>query len=219
MNPIALLASLAVLALALTAEENPWEKAIQNFEAKDQETPPPAHPILFTGSSSIGFWKVDESFPDLPVLNRGFGGSTFADLDLFAERLVYPYDPAAIVVYSGDNDVAKGRASETIVASFAGFMKQVRAKLPEVPVFIIGVKPSPSRMQYIDAMKRVNAGLEQAAQADPQLTYIDVATPMLGKDGQPRAELFRRDNLHMNEEGYKLWTSLLRPLLPASKAE
>ncbi|MCC6144739.1 MAG: hypothetical protein IT368_13110, partial [Candidatus Hydrogenedentes bacterium] len=126
---------------------------------------------------------------------------------------------AAIVVYSGDNDVAKGTPPEEVLKSFTGFMAQVRAKYPEVPVFIIGVKPSPSRMKHIEAMRKVNAGIEKAAADDAHMTYVDVMTPMLGEDGQPRKELFLKDNLHMNPEGYKLWTSLLTPRLPKPKAE
>ncbi len=36
---------------------------------------------------------------------------------------------------------------------------------------------------------------------------------MLGKNGWPRGELFLFDCLHLNKEGYKLWTSLLKPHL------
>jgi lysophospholipase L1-like esterase len=46
-----------------------------------------------------------------------------------------------------------------------------------------------------------------------RLTFIDTYSPMLNPDGQPRAELFQKDNLHMNAEGYKLWTSLIKPRL------
>ena len=55
---------------------------------------------------------------------------------------------------------------------------------------------------------------------DPKLAFLDCATPMLGADGKPRPELFKADGLHLNEEGYKLWSGLLRPLLdqPAPKS-
>jgi hypothetical protein len=32
------------------------------------------NPVLFIGSSSIVFWETAKSFPDLPLINRGFGG-------------------------------------------------------------------------------------------------------------------------------------------------
>jgi lysophospholipase L1-like esterase len=36
---------------------------------------------------------------------------------------------------------------------------------------------------------------------------------MLGEDGQPRPELFAADKLHLNQTGYRLWSSSVRPYL------
>jgi lysophospholipase L1-like esterase len=35
---------------------------------------------------------------------------------------------------------------------------------------------------------------------------------MLGPDGKPRADLLQEDGLHLNKQGYELWTRLLRPV-------
>ena len=45
------------------------------------------------------------------------------------------------------------------------------------------------------------------------MRFIDVATPMLGSDGQPRPELFGPDRLHMNRAGYALWRDIVAPHL------
>ena len=50
-------------------------------------------------------------------------------------------------------------------------------------------------------------------ETDERLEYVDIDAPMIGEDGQPRAELFRKDGLHLNPDGYRLWTSLVRPHL------
>ena len=47
------------------------------------------------------------------------------------------------------------------------------------------------------------------------LKFIDVFPRMLGPDGLPRPDIFSPDRLHMNAEGYKLWTEIIRPFLPA----
>jgi lysophospholipase L1-like esterase len=36
---------------------------------------------------------------------------------------------------------------------------------------------------------------------------------MLDAQGEPRAELFRWDGLHMNAKGYAVWTSIIKPVL------
>ena len=87
-----------------------WEKEIAAFEAADQKQPPPKGGIVFVGSSSIRLWDVKKSFPGLPVINRGFGGSQIEDSTHFAERIVFPYEPCAVVFYAGDNDIASGKS-------------------------------------------------------------------------------------------------------------
>ena len=42
------------------------------------------------------------------------------------------------------------------------------------------------------------------AATDERLDYIDVFTPMLSAQLQPRPELFRSDGLHLDEDGYAL---------------
>ena len=46
-----------------------------------------------------------------------------------------------------------------------------------------------------------------------RLTYVDVASGMLDDAGQPRKEIFKEDNLHMNRGGYEIWRDALRPVL------
>jgi hypothetical protein len=65
-----------------------WEKDMAAFEAQDAKSPPAKGGIVFVGSSSIRLWNVKESFPDLDIINRGFGGSQTIDSVHFAPRIV-----------------------------------------------------------------------------------------------------------------------------------
>src|SRR6188472_1822642 len=70
-----------------------WEAEFKKWETAEEQTPPPAEPILFVGSSSIRLWKLSESFPNLPVINHGFGGSQAADTLAHLDRIVLRYKP------------------------------------------------------------------------------------------------------------------------------
>ena len=62
-----------------------------------------------------------------------------------------------------------------------------------------------------------NELLKRECETDPLLTYVDVAGPMFTADGELRPELFIKDRLHMNREGYKIWRDVVRDaLLPDS---
>ena len=84
-----------------------WESAIVAYEVVDVEDPPDPGSIVFVGSSSILFWgTLSDDMAPMPVLNRGFGGSVIAHSTHFADRIVLPYQPRAVVMYAGDNDIA-----------------------------------------------------------------------------------------------------------------
>jgi lysophospholipase L1-like esterase len=190
-----------------------WEKEIAAFERRDRDKPPSKNGLLFVGSSSIRLWNLSKSFPDLTTINRGFGGSGLADAVHFAPRIVLKYEPRVIVLYAGDNDIAAGKTPEQVGADFRDFVQTVHKKLPKTRIIFLSIKPSIQRWRLIDTIRKANALVEAECNKGERLRYLDVATPMLGSDGKPRSELFAKDGLHLNEEGYKLWASALLPIL------
>ncbi|HYR58198.1 MAG TPA: SGNH/GDSL hydrolase family protein [Chthoniobacteraceae bacterium] len=219
-----LLPLIAALCVALSpccfADEAPasfakWEKEIAAFEQHDRETPPPKHAIVFVGSSSIRKWTtLAEDFPHHRVLNRGFGGSELGDSAHFAERIVLAYEPRFIVVYAGGNDINNHKTAEQVFESFKAFVAAVRAKQPDTPIAYISIAGNPSRWSQVEEVKKANALIEQFTREQPNLKFIDVFHEMLGSDGLPRPEIFVADRLHMNAEGYKLWTQIVGRFLP-----
>ncbi len=206
-----------LLPRACWAEDHPefarWEKEIAAFERQDRENPPPTNGVVFVGSSSIRLWDLPKSFPGLDAINRGFGGSQLADSVHFAPRIVLKYQPRLVVFYAGDNDIAGGKSPERVADDFRDFVKEVHGSLPKTRIAYLAIKPSILRRPLWDKMRKANALIEAACKQDDRLVFIDVATPMLGEDGKPRAELFRKDGLHLNDKGYALWASLVQPYL------
>ena len=192
-----------------------WEKAIRKFEARDRYQPPAPGGTLFVGSSSIRFWDLPKYFPGRDYINRGFGGSEMIDSLYFADRIVLPYEPKTIVVYAGDNDIAGKQSAATVANDFQRFAAKVHKQLPETRIIYIAIKPSIRRWELYDEMAQANQLIADYAKSDPRITFADIATPMLNDQGTPKPELFIEDGLHLNDAGYKLWTSILQPLLDA----
>ena len=191
-----------------------WARDMERFAAQDAAAPPPARPVVFTGSSSIRMWEtLADDFPGQPVLNRGFGGSQVRDAVWYADQVAIRYRPRKILLYAGDNDLNDGRTPEQVLADFRAFVARVRRDLPGVPIAYISIKPSPSRAHLLSSMRAANAHVRAEAGRTANLEFIDVFTPMLGADGQPRPELFLDDRLHMNRAGYELWRGIIAPSL------
>jgi hypothetical protein len=127
----ALLALAPAAAGAQAADTARFEGEIRAFEARDRAEPPPTGAVLFVGSSSVRLWcTLDRDFPGLPVVNRGFGGSTMAEVVRYAPRVVLPARPRTVVVYAGDNDLAEGRTPADVRDAYRRFAALVHARLP-----------------------------------------------------------------------------------------
>ncbi len=191
-----------------------WEKAISAFEQADKETPPPKGAVLFVGSSTIVRWKtLKEDFPGVTVLNRGFGGNQIKDSTHFAERMIFPYEPSMIVLRAGGNDINAGWPAETVFEDFKKFVAKVRTRLPSVPIIYIGLSPTVKREEQIAEGNKLNDFIAAYAKKEPGVHYIDTRTSTLDAAGKPRADLHVADMLHYNEEGYKILTELVRPVV------
>jgi lysophospholipase L1-like esterase len=210
-----------VAAGALHAQQRPaldperWEPAIQKFEEADKLSPPAKRSIVFYGASSIVRWNLDESFPELKgiAVNRGFGGSDMSDAARYAARVVIPRAPQVVVLYPGENDIARGVTPETVGAGFRRFYDTVHGALPQTRIVAIGLKPTPVRWQFIDEMRKANTLIRAYCEGHANCVYIDVHPDMIGADGKPKPELFVADGEHMTPAGYTIWNRLVRPYL------
>lgn len=168
--------------------------------------------MLFVGSSSIRLWQtLAEDMTPLPVLNRGFGGSSIADANLYFDRIVASYRPRAIVFYAGENDLDSGRSPAEVAAEFRRFLDAKRRTLGEAPVFFISAKPSKLRFAQLARQSELNAAIRALAVHSRDLVFVDVVAPMLS-DGRPR-DLFIEDGLHMAPAGYAIWRDIVRDAL------
>lgn len=199
------------------ARPNParFAKDIAKFDLEEQSASPPSREgIVFTGSSSVRFWKVTEAFPDLPVLNRGFGGSVANDLVVYAENVALRYRPKVLVVYTGSNDLHAKLTPEEAFADYTKFLNLMHEKLPKTLILLCSVKVSPSRVTEMPAVKQLNALLEPWSRDKPWITWVESTAYLVGSDGQPVDNLFRSsDHLHLNDDGYAKWNAIVSPVL------
>ena len=207
-----------VFAFAQYPDPERYREAIDNYLAAEADAPPPKGAIVGTGSSSMLFWRgIEEDLAPLTIIPRGFGGSTMRDLRHFLEELVFRHAPRAVLIYEGDNDVAVGATPAQILEHFDAIVAEIRERLPKTRIYILAVKPSMARWHLWDAMRTTNERFAARAEADPLLTYIDIATPMLNAAGEPRPDIFAGDKLHMNAAGYDIWRDVVRPVLLAAE--
>ena len=200
---------------AQVADPDPmrFSEDFEEFANWDAKNSVPQDGILFVGSSSIVRWNTAEAFPGMPVINRGFGGSQASDAAHWVKESVLKYDPAIVVYYEGDNDVGAGKKASQIFDDIRAFTQAVLAHDPGTQIVFLSVKPSILRWSGWGEMQETNERIRMLSLERPNIHFVDVGTPMIGRDGQPIPELFVSDGLHMTPAGYDVWNRVVGPVL------
>jgi lysophospholipase L1-like esterase len=195
----------------------PFIQEIQAFKKQDSLSFPPKNVILFVGSSSFTNWKdVRDYFPNHTIINRGFGGSSLADVIRYERDIIFPYQPKQIVIYCGENDIAGDSTitGKIVFARFKQLYNDIRTNIPRVPIIYISMKPSPSRWYLRDKMMEGNILIQKFLKNKKRnAVFVDVWKSMLGSNAKPMEDLFVEDMLHMNKNGYAIWQKLIEPYL------
>ncbi|MEM8946458.1 MAG: GDSL-type esterase/lipase family protein [Planctomycetota bacterium] len=195
-----------------------FEGNISRWTDQDALDTPPAGSILFTGSSGVRRWEqLALDFADYEVIQRGFGGSQFEDLTEVVDDIVLPYNPSAIVVWAGTNDIANGESGTEVFADYQQFVNLVRAAQPDVDIFYLGIMPTPGRQANQPDETVANSAIANQAASDPKLHYVDLPAAFATLNPYNNAAFTSQfvDSIHLNRRGYEFWTSIIRPSIEA----
>ena len=209
---IFLAAAVLLLSIQISRAQNPlrFEPEVDSIVAHNLSVDR-NNLIIFTGSSSIRMWtNLKTAFPQHNVVNLGVGGSEMADLLFYVDKVILQFKPKQVFIYEGDNDIAIGRSSQSILAAADSILARVKKEIPQAEVVFISPKPSLSRWHLKGKYEAFNKDLQKWTKSKRNVKYADVWTPMLKKNGEVRDDIFLADNLHMNEKGYAIWTAQLK---------
>ena len=189
----------------------PFDKEVKQIqEINDSIWDSSTKTIVFTGSSSIRLWKdLQERFPDHQVLNTGFGGSQFSDLQHYLDELILNYNPVKVFIYEGDNDVFAKKRPRKIIQIAQDIIDTLQHREPDMEIVLISAKPSISRWKFRGRYRRLNRKLHKLASETKGIDYVDVWYPMLDKR-KVRQDIFIEDGLHMNSKGYDIWYDVIK---------
>nr|WP_321411646.1 GDSL-type esterase/lipase family protein [uncultured Allomuricauda sp.] len=205
------MALLMVPLMAIGQTDNPFENEVKAIQHKNDSLWDSTRPtIVFTGSSSIRFWKdVQERFPEYQVLNTGFGGSQFSDLELYLDALILNYNPVKVFIYEGDNDIFAKKRPRKIVKRAEYILSILQQRNPNMEIVLISAKPSIARWNYRGRYRRLNRKLDKLAAKNENIDFVDVWYPMLD-NRKVKQDIFIEDGLHMNDKGYDIWYDVIK---------
>ncbi len=190
-----------------------FENQIENFRRFDNRNSPVQNPILFIGSSSIVHWETARSFPDFPVVNRGFGGASISEIIHYYDDIILKHSPSILIVYS-DIDIERGKSPNEAVNAFNELVTKVRKDFPQIQIILLSMKPALVDDFLGKDVRRnkiiSNQKLSEYCVNYDNLHYVDITANMLESDGSLRSDIFLSDGMHLNHLGYTLWDPVIK---------
>jgi lysophospholipase L1-like esterase len=168
--------------------------------------------VVFMGDSITEGWKLDESFPGKPYINRGIGGQTSPQMLVRFRQDVIDLKPKVVIILAGINDIAGNTGPMTLeqteenIASMADLATAngIRVVLCSVlPAFDFAWAPGLTPAPKVVA---VNEWLRKYA-AENGYVYVDYYLAMKDeRGGLPLA--LSEDGVHPLPAGYAIMTPL-----------
>lgn len=146
------------------------------------------------------------------VIQRGYGGAKLSDFVVYADRIIYPHPCQAIVLFIA-NDIAGNdddKSPEEVSRLFRKTLYIIRRKFVDTPVFWIGVTPTPARWHVWPEIKEAGEMIQKICESHRNTYYINTEKAFLTSSGLPNNELFGTDRLHLNADGYALWSKIIK---------
>jgi lysophospholipase L1-like esterase len=180
--------------------------------------PPPAgeNRVVFFGDSITDLWRLDESFPGKPYINRGIGGQTTPQMLVRFREDVLNLQPKVVVILAGTNDIAGNTGPMTldeIEANYASLAELAAAH--HIRVVFSSVLPVHNYTpQSQDAFAQrspakildLNRWLKNYCVTNG-CVYLDYFSAMVDDKGLLKRDL-AEDGLHPNKAGYKVMAPL-----------
>lgn len=237
-NPPRANCCLATFAKGLADQLQDWNQLGRYHRANEElmQQPPNPKRVVFLGDSITDFWKLAESFPGKPYVNRGIGGQTTPQMLVRMFPDVIDLKPAAMVLLAGTNDIARNTGPATAemieqnimaiteLAQLHGikvilcsimpvsdypFLRQQKEPPPAVPVPGAGGQP---RIKMTDGrppadILKLNAWIKDYAER-VKATYVDYFTPTVDEKGWLK-DAYSGDGLHPNADGYRVMAPIV----------
>jgi lysophospholipase L1-like esterase len=96
--------------------------------------------------------------------------------------------------------------------SYRQFLSLVQNRLPKTNICFVSMKLSPSRRQHWETVKKGNK-MVKAFSKGKRLSYVDINPVLFNANGTVKGELYTKDSLHLNPQGYREYTKVLLPFL------
>jgi lysophospholipase L1-like esterase len=183
--------------------------------------------VVFFGDSITDIWKLADSFPGKPYLNRGIGGQTTPQMLVRFRQDVIDLEPKVVLILAGTNDIAGNTGpmrNQDIEANYTSFAELARAHAIRVVYSsVLPVHNYTERSKDFFAQRpmsrilQLNTWLKDYC-AKNKIVYLDYFSALVDDKGLLKKDL-ADDGLHPNDAGYKIMAPLAEAAIQKALAQ
>jgi len=188
---------------------------LERYRGANATLGPPAageNRVVFFGDSITDMWKLADSFPGKPYVNRGIGGQTTPQMLVRFRQDVIDLHPKVLLILAGTNDIAGNTGpmrNEDIEADYASMSELAHAHGIRV-IFesVLPVHNYTERSKDFFAQRSrerilaLNEWLKGYCEGSGDM-YLDYFSAMVDEHGMMKKDL-ADDGLHPNAAGFKI---------------
>lgn len=180
--------------------------------------------VVFYGDSITEYCDLDLFYPEIKSkFNAGIAGITSDMLLHFIDEGVIKHDPKKVVIMVGTNDLGDTvmHSPRQIALNIKDMVDIIQCNLPNTKVYIVSPIPCIESLHGYKAMKkgmRSNDMIKMIFKEckkiirNSNVTFIPIYQSLCNKKGLP-IEQYYVDGLHLNQEGYKVYTNKIKEIL------
>ena len=165
-------------------------------------------------TSRAGQQAMDEAIGKGEWENAGISGDRTQHLLWRLKNCNYNRcSPEVAVITIGINNINAGDEAKDVAEGIVACAEEARRLLPNTRIILLGLLPAgkPANAWMRRACDEVHAHLKRANIKDVE--YINPTSWFTLDNGELNTALYSKDNLHLNAEGYKVWSKKIAELI------
>ena len=183
-------------------------------------------------------WETySQDMKGIEIADVGIGGTVSTDWSKdggLAERLIYAYNPRAIILFVGANDLKGGKTVESTLTDVKALIQQIHTKLPNAKVYYVLINKVPLAISGSNQLTESNVISFNNSMASYANNYnwlttlaLDTTNHMAYSGGSgydfnynDKTKAYDKttyygktsffDSMHLNQAGYTEWAYVIR---------
>lgn len=183
--------------------------------------------IVFVGDSITDLCPLDDYYSDLPLAtyNRGIGGDRTEGVLRRLDCSIFDIEPSCVVLLIGTNDINFGVENEKTIENYEKIINTIKEKLPNTKLYCVSIIPQgrliegtiPTTLaENTETIMKINSQIKSLCEKEQKACYVDIFSS-LADENNILIDTYTDDGLHLNANGFALWSEIMLPLLKETK--